>query len=126
MDINALNSPIGLDRQLSSYINEYMKRPTDFSAANRSFGSMVANPMLFMGPGGQAADPNQQAAAAGQNYLGERRGAAQNNMAQQGQFANLLMKAGSNIGDLTNWITQLTAQNMGGSGGGIGGGMFGF
>lgn len=112
MDINSLNSPISLDRQFSRYMQEFMRRPTDFGGANRSFGSMVANPQMFMGPGGTVLDPMQSNAAAGTAYLGQRAGTEAANLQQKGNFAGMLLNAGQNIGNLSALMNQLTASQL--------------
>src|SRR6185312_16303510 len=123
MDINSLNAPISLDRSFGRYLKGFINRPTDFGNADRSFGSMVANPMLFAGPGGTVTDPAQNNAAAGTAYLGQRAGTEAANLQQKGNFANMLINAGQNVGNLSALMAQFTASQLMGQapGGGMGG-----
>ena len=109
MNITDLNGPIDLSRQFSRSLSEYLRRGPDFGQADRSFGSMVSNPQLFMGPGGTALDPIQNQSSAATSYLGNRLGVSQANQQQKGNFADLLLGAGSNIGNLSALMQQLQA-----------------
>lgn len=111
-DITDLNNPQQIDKRFSGFLQRSLRAPTDFSQANQGFANMVSNPMLFMGPGGVALDPTQTNAAAGQGYLQNRAGISSADMAQKASFADLLMNAGSNIGNLQALMQQLQAQQL--------------
>jgi hypothetical protein len=112
MDITDLGNPINIDTRFANYLKGYLRNPTDFSQANQGFGNMISNPQLFMGPGGVALDPTQTNAAAGQGYLQNRAGISSANMSQKASFADLLMNAGGDIGNLTALMTQLQAAQL--------------
>ncbi len=114
MDLKDLNGPTNLSQQLIRTGRGYLNRPADFGQANRSFGNMIANPQLMQMGGGNVLDPTQANSAAGTSYLNERSNIASTDLQQKASFADLMARAGTNVGALMAAMTQLKAMQQGG------------
>jgi hypothetical protein len=114
-DPQDIQGPIGMERQLGNFASQFLRRPPDFSGADKMFSSMMTNPSIMRGGSGTILDPRQMQNTFSSNWMGERGDIASQNLLDKDAIARLLMGIGSNIGDLSARQTGLEAMGLGGS-----------
>ena len=113
LDINSLNTASLLPFSITRYIQQLLKRPTDFSSAQKAQSQQYAHPSLQLGPNGSWLDPQQVNSESGEAYLGERGNIAQQDLSNKMNLADLLTQSGSSLANMQNAIPFLEAANIG-------------